>query len=109
MDREIEGLYKALTYAHAKIGALEAIIHVLAGMEAQRNPMMVALLKRTAAGDGPDDLVPDGPVAPPNATREERAVIEANHAVLRKATKQATMELANQLSGFIERANRRPG
>lgn len=108
MDREIEGLYKALTHAYAKIGALEAIVHVLAGMEAQRNPVIVALLKRTAAGDVPD-LAPDGPVAPPNATREERAMIEANHAELRKATKQATMELSNQISGFIERANRKPG
>lgn len=34
MDREIEGLYKALTHAYAKIGALEAIVHVLAGLEA---------------------------------------------------------------------------
>lgn len=36
-------------------------------------------------------------------------MIEANHAVLRRATKQATMELANHLSGFIERANRKSG
>lgn len=43
MAREIEGLYQALTHAYAKIGALEAVVHVLAGMEAQRNPMMVTL------------------------------------------------------------------
>lgn len=108
MNREIEGLYKALAHAYAKIGALEAIVHVLAGMEAQRNPMMLALLKRTAAGDMPN-FVPDGPVAPPNATPDERAVIETQLADLRKATRQATMELSNQIAGFIERANRKPG
>jgi hypothetical protein len=108
MNEETKVLLKALDHAHAKIGALEAMVHLLAGMEAQRNPMIVALLKRTAAGDAPD-LVPDGPALPPNVTRDERQYMEAKLAEHRRATKHATMELANQIAGFIERANREPG
>ena len=77
-------------------------------MEAQRNPMMLALLKRTAAGDTPD-LVPDGPAIPPNVTDDQRRIMEANLAEHRRAKKHAFIELANQMAGFIERANRKPG
>lgn len=106
MSEQIEALYKVLKHLNAKIGALEAMVHLLAGMEAQRNPMIVALLKRTASGDVPD-FVPDGPVAPPNATADERRLIEADLAEHRRATKQAIAELANQIAGFIDRANQK--
>lgn len=106
MKEEVDGLHKVLKHAYAKIGALEAMVQLLAGMEAQRNPVIVAMLKRMASGDVPN-LVPDGPTAPPNATGDERRAIEADLADHRRATKQAMAELANQISGFIESANRK--
>lgn len=108
MNEETEALLKALGHVHAKIVALEAMVQLLAGMEAQRNPVMVAMLKRMASGDVPD-LVPDGPTTPPNGTGDERQMMEAKLAEHRRAAKQAMMELANQIAGFIERANRKPG
>jgi hypothetical protein len=108
MNEETKALLAALGHAHAKIGALESMVQLLGAMEAQRNPMMLALLKRTAAGDAPD-LVPDGPAIPPNVTDDQRRIMEANLAEHRRAKKHALIELANQMAGFIERANRKPG
>lgn len=108
MNEETKELLKVLGHAHAKIVALEAMVQLLAGMEAQRNPIMVAMLKRMASGDVPN-LVPDGPAIPPNVTSDERQYMEAKLAEHRRASRQAMMELANQIAGFIEGANRKPG
>lgn len=108
MDEETQDLWRALGHAHAKIGALEAMVQLLASMESQRNPVMLAMLRKMASGDVPN-IVADGPVAPPNATGDERRAFEAKHAEHRKAIKHAMMELSNQIAGFIERANRKPG
>lgn len=106
MNDEIEALYRVLKHLNAKIGALEALVQLLAGMEAQRNPTMLPMLKRMASGDVPN-LVPDGPTAPPNATSDERRLIEKNLDEHRRSTKHAMAELANQIAGFIEAANRK--
>lgn len=44
----------------------------------------------------------------PNGTGDERQMMEAKLAERRRAAKQAMMELANHIAGFIERANRKP-
>lgn len=107
MSEETEALFRGLDQAAARIGALEQMVLLLASMEAQRNPMLLPMLKRTAAGDAPH-LVPDSPI-PPNLTGEEREEMERIRADHRKATRQALMELSNVIAGFIERANRGPG
>lgn len=107
MSEETEALFRALDQAAARIAALESMVLLLASMEAQRNPMMVAMLKRTAAGDGPN-LVPDSPI-PPNVTGDEREEMERIRAEHRKASKQALSGLSNMIAEFIERANRKPG
>src|SRR5947209_18183291 len=99
MNGETEVLLKALGHAHAKIGALESMVQLLSAMEAQRNPVWVAMLKKMASGDVPD-MVPDGFTMPPNVTDDQRQIMETNLAEHRKAMKQAMMELSNQFAGF---------
>lgn len=106
MNDGIEALYGALKHAYAKIGALEAMVQLLVGMEAQRNPTMLPMLKRMASGDVPN-VVPDGPTAPPNASSDDRRLIEKNLDEHRRSTKHAMMELSNQIAGFIESANQK--